>query len=56
MGNQIILKDSKGNLVDHQGKKVNQKGYLIDNDGNVISKQGKIMFEKILLENDGDIP
>jgi hypothetical protein len=29
---------------------------LIDNDGNVINKYGKKMFEKILLDNEEDIP
>jgi len=35
---------------------VNAKGYLIDKNGNVINKNGKVMFEKSLLDNEGDIP
>jgi hypothetical protein len=35
---------------------VNAKGYLIDKNGNVINKNGKVMFEKALLDNEGDIP
>merc|ERR1712195_298039 len=31
-------------------------GYLIDKNGNVINKNGKVMFEKSLLDNEGDIP
>lgn len=35
---------------------MNRKGYLIDGDGNVINKHGRLMFEKQLLDNEGDIP
>jgi len=35
---------------------VNSKGYLIDKNGNVINKNGKVMFQKGLLDNEGDIP
>lgn len=56
IGNPILDKDAKGNQVDRNGRRVNRKGYLIDNDGNVINKFGKLVFEKILLDNDDDIP
>lgn len=29
---------------------------MIDSQGNVINKYGKLMFEKILLDNEEDIP
>lgn len=35
---------------------MNSKGYLIDKNGNVINKNGKVMFQKGLLDNEGDIP
>jgi len=56
LGNPILDKDAKGNFIDRNGKRVNRKGYLIDADGNVINKHGKLMFEKELLDNEGDIP
>merc|ERR1711981_879035 len=56
LGNPILDKDAQGNFIDRNGKRVNRKGYLIDADGNVINKHGKLMFEKELLDNEGDIP
>ena len=56
LGNPILDKDAKRNLIDRNGKRVNAKGYLIDEDGNVINKFGKIAFSKNLLDNEGDIP
>ena len=56
LGNPILDKDAKGNLMDGKGKKVNSKGYMIDNQGNVIDKNGKKMFDKQLLDNENDIP
>jgi hypothetical protein len=56
LGNPILDKDANGNFIDRNGKRVNRKGYLIDKDGNVINKFGKLMFEKALLDNEGDIP
>jgi hypothetical protein len=29
--NFIILRDEDGNMYDHYGRRVNQRGYLIDN-------------------------
>ena len=31
LGNPILDKDPKGNLMDRKGKQVNSKGYMIDN-------------------------
>jgi hypothetical protein len=56
LGNPILDKDAKGNLMDRNGKKVNSKGYMIDTEGNVIDKHGKRMFDKQLLDNENDIP
>jgi hypothetical protein len=56
LGNPILDKDSKGNLIDRKGKKVNSKGYIVDKDGNVIDKNNKKMFDKQLLDNENDIP
>lgn len=35
---------------------VNERGYLIDKSGNVIDIRGKLMFDKNVLEKDGEIP
>lgn len=35
---------------------VNEKGYLSDVFGNVVDTRGKVVFEKSLLEHNGDIP
>jgi len=56
LGNPILDKNEKGNLVDRDGRVVNQKGYLIDGQGNVIDKNGKPMFDKDILDKEGDIP
>ena len=56
LGNPILEKSPNGSLLDRQGKQVNVKGYLIDQYSNVIDKQGKIMFEKDILDSEGDIP
>lgn len=50
LGNPILDKDKKGNLIDRQGKRVNAKGYLIDDKGNVINKNGKVVFEFAILD------
>lgn len=42
--------------MDKQGRLVNQKGYLCDKHGNVVDCRGKLVFEKNLLEHNGDIP
>ena len=52
----ILSKDINGNLIDQQGRRVNSRGYLIDDFGNVIDKNGNRMFDKEVLNPDGDIP
>ena len=52
----ILKKDSDGNLIDRKGRRVNEKGYLIDANGNIIDKNGKVMFDKVVLTPDGEIP
>ncbi len=56
LGNPILDKGPQGELLDRQGKRVNQKGYLIDQSGNLLDKNGKIMFEKDILDAEGEIP
>lgn len=56
VGNPILEKRSDGQFYDRQGRRVNSRGYFIDVSGNVIDKKGKIMFNKELLEADGEIP
>lgn len=56
LGNPMLQKNNKGQLIDNKGRLVNQKGYLIDDNGNVINKRGYKVFSKVLLEEDGDIP
>lgn len=56
LGNPILDRGSQGDLVDRQGKRVNAKGYLVDKEGNVIDKHGKLMFERQMLDTEGDIP
>lgn len=56
-GKPILNKNPKGNgFVDKKGRAVNERGYLIDTFGNVIDIRGKLMFEKNILERDGEIP
>jgi len=43
-------------LFDKQGRHVNAKGYLIDSVGNVIDIRKKLVFEKKILDSNGDIP
>lgn len=57
VGVPILGQDKQGNLVDSDGKRVNDKGYLIDQAGNVLDKRtGQVMFDKKVLDRDGDIP
>ena len=37
MGNFIIIKGHKGELLDKLGRRVNRRGYLIDKFGNIIN-------------------
>lgn len=56
LGNPILEKNKKGELIDRKGQRVNARGYLIDKNGNVIDKNGKLMFIKDILDSEGDIP
>lgn len=57
LGNPILDKGPQaGHFLDRDGKRVNQRGYLIDTDGNVIDHCGKRMFEKEILDQEGEIP
>lgn len=40
LGNFIILRGEKGELLDKRERRVNRRGYLIDRFGNVINKNG----------------
>ena len=41
MGNAVITKNAKGELVDKQGRKVNKLGYLVDENDNVVNEKGE---------------
>ena len=56
LGNPILDKNAQGDLIDRDGKKVNKRGYLINVNGDVIDKYGKIMFDKDILDEEGEIP
>lgn len=56
LGNPILDRTPSGQLVDRDGKLVNARGYLINQDGNVIDKYGKVMFDKEILDEEGEIP
>lgn len=53
---QPVLKVINGTFFDKQDRQVNKRGYLIDKHNNVIDIRGKIVFEKQVLEENGDIP
>jgi hypothetical protein len=40
IGNPILDKNAKGELIDRDGRRVNKRGYLIDDHGNVIDRRG----------------
>ena len=57
MGLPINLRESsKGSWLDSKGKAVSAKGYLLDDRGNVINKEGKLMFRRVQMTKDGDLP
>ena len=56
IGNPMLHTTRDGFLVDSKGRKVNEKGYLLDDDGNVRNRRGFKVFNKKILEDDGDIP
>ena len=45
IGNFIILRGEKGELLDKRERRVNRRGYLVDRFGNVINIQGQIIFK-----------
>ena len=55
-GQPIMQKNEQGRSIDNKGRLVNQKGFLCDKHENVVDCRGKIVFEKALLEHNGDIP
>lgn len=56
-GNHVILRDDeKGNLVDKNDKRVNQRGYLVDKFGNIVNNVGQIVFKVTELDSEGEIP
>lgn len=56
IGNPILDGGPNGMLLDREGRQVNERGYLIDRAGNVIDNRGRTMFEKDVLDQDGEIP
>lgn len=56
LGNFIILRGEKGELLDKNERRVNRRGYLIDRFGNVINKDNQIIFKAIELDSDDEIP
>ena len=56
IGNFIILRGEKGELLDKRERRVNRRGYLVDRFGNVINTQGQIIFKQVELDNDDEIP
>lgn len=56
LGNFIILRGEKGELLDKKERRVNRRGYLIDRFGNIINKQGQVIFKAVELDSDDEIP
>lgn len=56
LGNFIILRGERGELLDKKERRVNRRGYLIDRFGNVINKNGQIIFKAVELDSDDEIP
>jgi hypothetical protein len=56
LGNPMLTKTKDGGFLDTKGRKVNEKGYLLDNAGNVVNKRMQKVFDKRLLEDDGEVP
>lgn len=56
LGNYIILRGDKGELLDKLERKVNRRGYLVDKFGNVINTKGNIIFKAVELDVDDEIP
>lgn len=56
LGNPILDRKPNGDLVDRDGRVVNKKGYLVNAKGDVIDKYGKVMFDRDILDEEGEIP
>ena len=56
LGNPMLKRTKDGNYLDDKGRRVNSKGYLIDHNGNIKNKQGFMVFNRRLLDDDGEIP
>jgi hypothetical protein len=56
LGNFIILRGERGELLDKKERRVNRRGYLIDRFGNVINKNNQIIFKAVELDSDDEIP
>lgn len=56
LGNFIILRGEKGELLDKKERRVNRRGYLIDRFGNIINKMGQVIFKAVELDSDDEIP
>jgi hypothetical protein len=56
LGNFIILRGERGELLDKKERRVNRRGYLIDRFGNVINKENQVIFKAIELDSDDEIP
>lgn len=57
LGNFIILRGEKGELLDKKQRRVNRRGYLIDRFGNVVNgESSQIIFKAIELDSDDEIP
>lgn len=56
LGNPILERNANGQLVDRRNRVVNQRGYLVDKNGNIITKRGNRMFDRNILDADGEIP
>lgn len=56
LGNFIILRGERGELLDKRERRVNRRGYLIDRFGNVINKEQQVIFKALELDSDDEIP
>lgn len=45
LGNFIILRGDKAELLDKKERRVNRRGYLIDRFGNVVNSKGQVIFK-----------
>lgn len=57
-GHPLILQDNKGELVDKDGKRVNEKGYIVDpKTGDVLDREkGRKVFSSEELDERGELP